>query len=85
MGVTSALVKSPALRGTIVLSFAILAGGRVVDARVAELTMRDAEVKRCVESRARLLWIFASPRGNVDVSARLSFTRRRAEAESTRP
>jgi TonB family protein len=56
-----ALAQNPNLRGRVVVQFTVGAGGRVVDARLAENTVND-EVGNCIVGRVRR-WRFDEPQG----------------------
>lgn len=56
------LAANPSLAGKVSIEFVIAADGRVTTARVAEQTLADPEVGRCIQSKVRT-WTFPKPKG----------------------
>lgn len=56
------LASNPSLAGKVSIEFVIGADGRVTTARVAEQTLADPEVGRCIQSKVKT-WTFPNPKG----------------------
>ncbi len=66
------LVRSPGLFGKVATRFTISANGRVQSASVAQSTMKNAEVERCITAKIRT-WKFPKPKGGGIVIVKYPF------------
>ena len=66
------LVRSPGLFGKVATQFTISAEGRVQSAKVAQTTLNNAEVERCMMSKIRT-WRFPKPKGGGIVIVKYPF------------
>lgn len=68
------LKKSPGLRGKLVVSLRVLAGGQVADVQVVEDTLRSSGVRNCVLAQIRGWQFPAIPQGDVSFKTPFVFT-----------
>lgn len=66
------LVTSPGLFGKVATKFTISAGGTVQSASVAQSTLKNAEVERCITAKIRT-WRFPKPKGGGIVIVKYPF------------
>ncbi len=85
------LVRDPKLRGRVVLQFAIGSGGKVATSVVAESSLKDASVARCMSNAVRR-WTFPRPPDGNNVVVTYPFElepdtslKRRATSKAPRP
>lgn len=66
------LVRSPGLFGKVATRFTISANGRVQSASVAQSTLKNSEVERCITAKIRT-WKFPKPKGGGIVIVKYPF------------
>lgn len=66
------LTRSPGLFGKVATQFTISANGNVQSADVAQSTLNNAEVERCITSKIRT-WVFPKPKGGGVVIVKYPF------------
>ena len=66
------LKRNPNLSGRVVLLFVVGADGRVLQAEIAENTMGDREIERCILEQVRR-WRFPEPGGSEEAEVSIPF------------